>query len=82
VPLTGDCGLWSSVYIWVPMGWAAVPPPHNELDVYVSLKFTGPTYVPGSTKPDAVLIDRILVAQPAAPADGPAANPAAKEGSL
>ena len=63
-PLTGDCGLWSSLYIWVPMGWAAIPPPNNELDVYISLKFTGPAYVPGSTQTNAVLMDRILVAQP------------------
>lgn len=71
VPLTGDCGLWSSVYIWVPMGWAAVPPPNNELDVYISLKFTGPAYVPGSTLTNAVLMDSILVAQPeAAPKAG------------
>ena len=36
----------------------------NEYDVYVSLKLEGPSYVKGSTKEDAVLMDRILLVKP------------------
>ena len=64
VPLTGHCGLWSNVPLWFPIGWAAVPPPSNELEIWVSLKFTGPTYVPGSTSPDQVLLDQVLAVPP------------------
>ena len=35
----------------------------NSGDFYVSVKFTGPSYVPGSTSPDGVFIDRILLAR-------------------
>ena len=27
--LTVQCGLWSKVYIWVPLNWAVLPPPGN-----------------------------------------------------
>jgi hypothetical protein len=63
-PLTGHCGLWSNVYIWLPIGWGAVPPPSNEMEVWVSLKFTGPTYVKGSQSTDQVLIDQVVVVPP------------------
>ena len=33
---------------------------NDEFEVMVSIKFTGPSYVPGSTSADAVYIDRIL----------------------
>ena len=36
----------------------------NEYDIYVSLKLVGPSYVKGSTKEDAVLMDRILLVKP------------------
>ena len=32
-------------------------------DVYISLKFTGPAYVKGSGKPNAIFVDRIIVAR-------------------
>ena len=35
----------------------------NSGDFYVSVKFTGPSYVPGSTSPDGIFIDRILLAR-------------------
>ena len=35
----------------------------NKYTVYVSLKFTGPSYVPGSKKPDGVFIDQIILVQ-------------------
>lgn len=60
-PLTGHCALWSNVPLWLPIGWGAVPPPSNEMEVWVSLKFTGPTYVEGSTLADQVLIDQVVV---------------------
>jgi hypothetical protein len=59
--LTGHCALWSNVPLWLPVGWGAVPPPSNEMEVWVSLKFTGPTYVEGSALPDRVLIDQVVV---------------------
>jgi hypothetical protein len=31
------------------------------MDVWVSLKFTGPTYVKGSSLPDHVLIDQVVI---------------------
>jgi hypothetical protein len=65
VPLTGTCGLWPNVSIWLPIGWGAVPPPSNDMEVWVSLKFTGPTYVKGSRSPDQVLIDQVVVVPPA-----------------
>jgi hypothetical protein len=64
VPLSGNSGLWSNVPTWIPLGWGAVPPPSNEMEVWVSMKFTGPTYVEGSTQPDQVLIDRIVIVPP------------------
>jgi hypothetical protein len=64
LPLTGHCGLWSNVPLWLPIGWGAVPPPSNEMEVWVSLKFTGPTYVKGSKIPDQVLIDQVIVVPP------------------
>ena len=63
-PLTAHCGLWSNVYIWLPIGWGAVPPPSNELEVWVSLKFTGPTYVKDSKSADQVLIDQVIAVPP------------------
>ena len=64
VPLAGNCGIWSNVYTWIPVGWGAVPPPSNEMEVWVLMKFTGPTYVAGSTQPDQVLIDQIVIVPP------------------
>jgi hypothetical protein len=64
IGLTSMCGLWSKVYIWVPLNWAVLPPPENKVEVHVSLKFTGPTYVPGSAGPDEVRLDRIAVVRP------------------
>lgn len=34
---------------------------NNKYTVYVSLKFTGPAYVPGSTKPDGMFIDQVIL---------------------
>jgi len=64
VALTPDCGFWTSVQSWIPMKWAALPPPNNELEVWASLKFSGPAYVPGSTGPDEVRLDRMLAVAP------------------
>lgn len=66
VPLTGHSSLWSNVYLWLPISWGAVPPPSNEMEVWVSLKFTGPTYVKDSSSPDQVLIDQVIVVPPQA----------------
>ncbi|NUQ64056.1 MAG: DUF4838 domain-containing protein [Pirellulales bacterium] len=66
-PLGVHCGLWSNVPLWVPIGWGAAPPPMNEREVWVSLKFTGPTYVKDSTLPDQVLLDQVVVVPRIAP---------------
>ncbi len=66
-PLDGNCGLWSNVPTWIPLGWGAEPPPSNEREVWVSLKFTGPTYVEGSTQTDKVLIDQVVLVVPKPP---------------
>ena len=63
-PLGGNSAIWSNLGINIPLGWGAVPPPSNELEVWVSMKFTGPTCVAGSTQPDQVLIDRIVIVPP------------------
>lgn len=36
----------------------------NRYDVYLSLKITGPAYVPGSTKPNAIWVDRVILVRP------------------
>lgn len=64
-PLNAHCILWFNVYTVFPLNWAAVPPPGNEKEVWVSLKFTGPAYVEGSTEPDQILIDQVVAVPPA-----------------
>lgn len=36
----------------------------NLYDVHLSLKITGPAYVPGSTKPNAIWVDRVILVRP------------------
>ena len=36
---------------------------NNSYTVYASLKFTGPSYVPNSKKPDGVFVDQIILVQ-------------------
>ncbi len=52
----------------VNVGRLAVPrsgdPKANEWEAYISLKFEGPAYVKGSTKPNRVLMDRVLMVKP------------------
>jgi hypothetical protein len=43
----------------VPLDKAVNPNP--EWDLQLSLKFTGPSYVPGSQEEDAVWLDRIVL---------------------
>ena len=35
--------------------------PNASYDVYISIKVQGPSYVPGSTREDAFLVDRVIV---------------------
>ena len=37
---------------------------NNKFDIYVSIKATGPAYVPGSKNKNALWIDRILLLTP------------------
>ena len=67
---------------WIPGDWhmsfrfgdwyilrdgLAVDP--NWYDVYLSVKFTGPVYVPGSQKPNGIWIDRLLLRRCTPPDD-------------
>ena len=57
--------------IWMHWAWALSFWPRNAYtetidypyDVYISLKFTGPSYVKGSEQKDAVYVDRIILAR-------------------
>jgi len=64
-PLGGNSVLWSAVFTPIPLGWGAEPPPNNDREVWISLKFTGPAYVTGSTQPDQILTDQVVVVVPA-----------------
>ncbi len=44
-----------------------LPVDPNWYDVYLSAKFTGPAYVPGSTKPNGIWFDRLLLRRIAPP---------------
>ena len=35
--------------------------PNASYDVYISIKVQGPSYVPGSTREDAFLVDQVIV---------------------
>ena len=45
-----------------PLGSGAYDPTHPDAkyDIWVSIRLTGPSYVPGSKKPDSLHVDRIL----------------------
>jgi len=66
-PVGGGSAIWSNLGINIPLGWGALPPPSNEMEVWVSMKFTGPIYVEDSTQPDQVLIDRVVIVPPPHP---------------
>jgi hypothetical protein len=37
--------------------------PDYDSDVWISVKLTGPAYVKGSTKPNGIFIDRVIIAR-------------------
>ncbi len=41
-----------------------IDPALNDWDIYVSLKFTGPAYVKGSVRENAVWMDRVMLVKP------------------
>ena len=53
------CPLYLYYYAWAFRGYLTtlgiIP---EERDIWLSIKFQGPTFVPGSTKENAILIDR------------------------
>lgn len=67
----GQVTLEPSVIFWGHRSWALqqdlsrffskTDPGRNTVEVVVSLKFTGPAYVKGSTQKDSVRLDRILL---------------------
>ena len=67
----GKCPLVSRSRLWLHWTWyfqfhprdAYSATPDYESDVWVSLKFTGPTYVKGSTLPDGIFVDRVIFAR-------------------
>lgn len=61
--------LYPGIIFWTNLfennlSWANLPPPGNRMEIHVSLKFTGPTFVPGSKKPDGIYLDRIIAVPP------------------
>ena len=61
--LYGHIIFWTNLF-QNNLSWAIVPPPQNRMEIYVSLKFTGPTFVPGSKKPNGIFLDRIIATPP------------------
>ena len=37
--------------------------PGRRVDIYFSMKFVGPVYVKGSTKPNSISVDRVIVVE-------------------
>ena len=79
----GKGWIGSEGLFWIPGDWhmsfrfgdwyiqrdgLAVDP--NWYDVYLSVKFTGPAYVPGSTRPNGIWIDRLVLRRTAPPGGG------------
>ncbi|MBR2624822.1 MAG: hypothetical protein IKD23_00320 [Lentisphaeria bacterium] len=71
----GKVTLDKDAFFWGHASWAmqqnfasyinAEKPENNKVEVFVSLKFTGPAYVENSTSKDGVYIDRFLLVLPA-----------------
>ena len=67
----GRAPLVAGSLLWVHWTWymqflprdAYSHTPDYDSDLWVSIKVTGPTYVKGSTKPDGVFVDRVIVAR-------------------
>lgn len=67
----GRCPLVSGSRIWVHWSWyfqfaprtAYTMTPDYDSDVWISVKLTGPAYVKGSTKPNGIFIDRVIIAR-------------------
>ena len=53
---------WSWSFMILPSEAYTLTPDYMS-DIYISIKFTGPAYVKGSRKENAVYIDRVLVAR-------------------
>ncbi len=53
---------WSWSFMLLPTEAYTLTPDYKS-DIYVSIKFTGPAYVKGSRKENAVYIDRVIVAR-------------------
>ena len=53
---------WSWSFMILPTEAYTITPDYMS-DIYISIKFTGPAYVKGSKKKNAVYIDRVIVAR-------------------
>lgn len=68
----GSFAVGERTYVWFHWSWllqvyltrAYQPPAERTLEVYASVKVTGPAYVKGSTAENAVWVDRVLLAEP------------------
>ncbi len=65
ITLAAKCRMWSH-WTWslspAPIDDAfSMAAPFKKYDIYFSIKFEGPSYVPGSAKKDAVWMDRVVV---------------------
>jgi len=70
----GVARIGSNAFFWAPFDWNqnwylqdyyincdGLPVDPNWYEFWVSIKYCGPAYVPGSTKPNAMWIDRLLL---------------------
>ena len=53
---------WTWQFQFYPRDAYAMTPDY-ESDVWISVKAAGPTYVKGSSKPDGIFIDRVIIAR-------------------
>jgi len=53
------------------MTYNAALPEQATYEVYASIKFEGPAYVPGSTRTSALAIDRLILVEVASPSGQP-----------
>ena len=79
--LVGRMKATSTMYFWAHRSWRLSQrlqmafdsslPDQKTYDVYVSLKLEGPGYVPGSTRVNAFLVDRLILAEVTEPDSAP-----------
>lgn len=67
----GNWSLTNGAKVWLHWTWwfqfnprdSYMATPDYPCDVFVSIKFTGPSYVKGSARPDGIFVDRVITAR-------------------